>query len=68
MEKITVSGREAREILGISAEDMKKLLDSGVIPAMRRGNRWHIPVKSLEEYVITQSEKEAWERRLWCQT
>ena len=66
MEKLTVSAVEARQMMGISAKDLAILLNSGEINAIRRGNRWCIPVQCLNEYLVTQAEKEAWERRQNC--
>lgn len=62
LDKIILSGRQARTLLGISSAEMTRLLNDGEIPAFRRGNRWCVMTVDLEAYA-QRMKQEDMERR-----
>lgn len=50
-------------MLKMSAEDMQRLLEEGQIPAYKVGRNWKIPIKCLEEFVITKAIIDTEERK-----
>lgn len=63
MEQLVVSANTARQMLGISPNKMKELLDTGEIIAYKSGSAWKIPVRALEEYVLARARRETNERK-----
>lgn len=63
MEQLVVSANTARQMLGISPNKMKELLETGEIIAYKSGSAWKIPVRALEEYVLAKARKETQRRR-----
>lgn len=63
MEKIFMSGREARVYLGISASELSDALNSGSLPASRRGNRWRILKEDIDAYARRMVDEDTERRR-----
>lgn len=55
----TLSMREAAQALGISRASAYKLARSGVIPAIRLGGVWRIPLPALEALLRDPSQRAA---------
>lgn len=56
-EKFVFTPEEAAQYAGIGEGKIRRLCSSGEIKAMRSGNRWLIPKKLLEEFVIEKAMK-----------
>ena len=67
MERLVVTPQEAAEMLATSPNNIYTLLESGEIPAYKQGSYWKVPVRSLEQFVITMANAEAEGRRKKCQ-
>lgn len=63
MEKLFMSGREAREYLGISASELTKALNNGTLPAARRGSRWRILKEDLDAFAKRMVDSDTERRR-----
>ena len=63
MEKLFLSGREAREYIGISASELTKALNSGELPAAKRGNRWRILKEDLDAFARKMVDSDTERRR-----
>ena len=53
MEKLTYSIKEAAEVLGISRSLAYELAKKDEIPVRRLGGRLVVPVKALEQFIVT---------------
>jgi excisionase family DNA binding protein len=51
--KKVLNRRETAEFIGASENTVKKLIDEGVIPAIRAGRRIFVPVQALENWLAT---------------
>lgn len=49
---------QAAEMLNLSATFTRQMVYSGVIPAVKIGRRWIIPVKALEQWLNQQAANE----------
>jgi excisionase family DNA binding protein len=65
--KVTLSPKEASQMLGISLSHIYSMLYEGKIPALKFGKVWRIPTKGINDLLnnapaitIVQREEEAW--------
>ena len=63
MNVLIVRASEAAKMLATSQKRLLELLEAGEIPAYRDGKNWSIPVRTLEEYVITRAKEESKQRK-----
>lgn len=63
MEQLVVTPEEARVALKLGREELKCLLESGILPAYKDGRNWKIPVETLKEYPVKRAEEESSRRR-----
>lgn len=55
MDKKLLTPSEARKLLGLQTATVYMLLETGEIPAFKRGNRWKIPMESIDEWISSQT-------------
>ena len=63
MEKLTCSASEASLKIGMSKAKTLHLLDTGVMPGIRMGRNWIIPLDALSQWLVETAYEEARERR-----
>ena len=49
--------RQAAQHLGVSVDTIYRYANEGILPALRVGNRWRFPVKSLNEWMQKEAHK-----------
>ncbi len=57
MKKATLNVSETAEFLGIGRNKTYKLISDGILPAVKIGRQFRIPIKSLEDWLINEAEK-----------
>lgn len=61
MEKV-LSAKEAAKVLGVGHHTIQKLLETGKLKGFKIGNRWKIPERFLDKYILESAVTEAKER------
>lgn len=57
MEKVTLNVSETAEFLGIGRNKTYRLISNGILPAVKIGRQFRIPIKSLEDWLMNEAEK-----------
>lgn len=63
MERLVVTQEEACKMIKLNPLEFQKKVQSGEIPAYKDGRGWKIPIKLLEEYVISKAKAESEKRK-----
>lgn len=57
MEKATLTVVETAEYLGIGRNQTYRMINDGILPAVKIGRQFRIPIKSLEDWLINEAQK-----------
>lgn len=57
MEKATLTVVEPAEYLGIGRNQTYRMINDGILPAVKIGRQFRVPIKSLENWLMNEAEK-----------
>ena len=57
MEKATLTVIETAEYLGIGRNQTYRMINDGILPAVKIGRQFRVPLISLEKWLINEAEK-----------
>ena len=61
MEKATFNVIETAEYLGIGRNQTYNLINNGILPAVKIGRQFRVPIKALEKWLMNEAKKKVFE-------
>lgn len=57
MQKATFSVIETAEYIGIGRNKIYQLINEGIIPSVKIGRQFRLPIKSIDQWLETEAQK-----------